>query len=181
MWPSARHSKHTRHCRLIQMLYWSWRSPLRVSRWLRGNRRNASRVSAASRATAGAPAIRNEYRFQEYFQNVPTMTQHAFTSASRYESVGALMLDVESGYQIVGTAEARISPSRLMSGIPKDRAVAAMMRSGISGISPRNTRPTANATSRVSLPHVTPRFPSEAQYRAGSGHPRAGVLSHTNR
>jgi alkylation response protein AidB-like acyl-CoA dehydrogenase len=47
---------------------------------------------------AGASAIRNEYRFQQYFRDVHTMTQHAFSSASRYESVGALMLGVESDW-----------------------------------------------------------------------------------
>lgn len=47
---------------------------------------------------AGASAIRNEYTFQRYFRDVHTMTQHAFTSASRYESVGSLMLGVESDW-----------------------------------------------------------------------------------
>lgn len=40
-------------------------------------------------------------------------------------------------YQIVLTSEARISPSQLMSGSPRQRAVAAMMRSGMSGTSLR--------------------------------------------
>jgi alkylation response protein AidB-like acyl-CoA dehydrogenase len=47
---------------------------------------------------AGASAIRNEYGFQRYFRDAHTMTQHAFSSASRYESVGALMLGVESDW-----------------------------------------------------------------------------------
>lgn len=47
---------------------------------------------------AGASAIRNEYGFQRYFRDVHTMTQHAFSCASRYESVGALMLGVESDW-----------------------------------------------------------------------------------
>jgi alkylation response protein AidB-like acyl-CoA dehydrogenase len=51
-------------------------------------------------AAAGTSAIRNEYRFQQYFRNVHTMTQHAFVSASRYESVGALMLGVESDWAL---------------------------------------------------------------------------------
>jgi len=46
----------------------------------------------------GASAIRNQYRFQQYFRDVHTMTQHAFASASRYESVGALMLGEESDW-----------------------------------------------------------------------------------
>lgn len=41
---------------------------------------------------AGTSAIRNAHRFAEYFRNVHTMNQHAFTSASRFESVGQLML-----------------------------------------------------------------------------------------
>jgi indole-3-acetate monooxygenase len=49
-------------------------------------------------AAAGTSAIRNEYRFQQYFRDAHTMTQHAFSSASRYESVGALMLGRESDW-----------------------------------------------------------------------------------
>jgi alkylation response protein AidB-like acyl-CoA dehydrogenase len=47
---------------------------------------------------AGASAIRNEYNFQRYFRDVHTMTQHAFSCASRYESVGALLLGAESDW-----------------------------------------------------------------------------------
>jgi alkylation response protein AidB-like acyl-CoA dehydrogenase len=49
-------------------------------------------------AAAGTSAIRNEYRFQQYFRDAHTMTQHAYGSANRYESVGALMLDLESDW-----------------------------------------------------------------------------------
>ena len=49
-------------------------------------------------AAAGTSSIRNEYKFQKYFRDVHTITQHAFASASRYESVGALMLGVESDW-----------------------------------------------------------------------------------
>jgi alkylation response protein AidB-like acyl-CoA dehydrogenase len=49
-------------------------------------------------AAAGASAIRNEYKFQQWFRDVHTMTQHAFMCASRYESAGALMLGVESDW-----------------------------------------------------------------------------------
>jgi indole-3-acetate monooxygenase len=49
-------------------------------------------------AAAGASAIRNEYKFQQYFRDVHTITQHAFVSASRYESVGAVMLGAESDW-----------------------------------------------------------------------------------
>lgn len=47
---------------------------------------------------AGASAIRNQYKFQRYFRDARTMTQHAASSASRYESVGAVMLGVESDW-----------------------------------------------------------------------------------
>ena len=47
---------------------------------------------------AGTSAIRNEYQFQKYFRDVHTLSQHAFVSASRYESVGALMLGAESDW-----------------------------------------------------------------------------------
>ena len=49
-------------------------------------------------AAAGTSSIRNEYQFQKYFRDVHTITQHAFASASRYESVGAVMLGVESDW-----------------------------------------------------------------------------------
>jgi alkylation response protein AidB-like acyl-CoA dehydrogenase len=57
----------------------------------------AKAVDLVHEAT-GASAIRNEYRFQQYFRDAHTMTQHAFSSASRYESVGALMLGEESDW-----------------------------------------------------------------------------------
>jgi indole-3-acetate monooxygenase len=49
-------------------------------------------------AAAGASGIRNEYKFQQYFRDVHTISQHAFASSSRYESVGAVMLGVESDW-----------------------------------------------------------------------------------
>jgi alkylation response protein AidB-like acyl-CoA dehydrogenase len=49
-------------------------------------------------AAVGTSSIRNEHKFQKYFRDVHTITQHAFASASRYESVGALMLGVESDW-----------------------------------------------------------------------------------
>jgi hypothetical protein len=49
-------------------------------------------------AAAGTSSIRNEYKFQQCFRDVHTNTQHAFCSASRYESVGALMLGTESDW-----------------------------------------------------------------------------------
>lgn len=49
-------------------------------------------------AAAGSSAIRNENRFQQWFRDVHTMTQHVFVSASRYKSAGALMLGVETDW-----------------------------------------------------------------------------------
>ena len=39
-------------------------------------------------AAAGTSSIRTECKFQQYFRDVHTITQHAFVSASRYESAG---------------------------------------------------------------------------------------------
>ena len=44
---------------------------------------------------AGASAIRNEQTFQRYFRDVHVITQHAFVSASRFESAGQVMLGLE--------------------------------------------------------------------------------------
>jgi hypothetical protein len=49
-------------------------------------------------AAAGTSSIRNEFKFQQYFRDVHTITQPAFVSASRYESAGALMLGEESDW-----------------------------------------------------------------------------------
>jgi hypothetical protein len=46
-------------------------------------------------AAADTLALCNEYKFQQYFRDVHTITQHAFASASRYESVGVRILRVE--------------------------------------------------------------------------------------
>lgn len=56
---------------------------------------------------------------------------------------------VRCSYQIVLTDDVRILPSRLITGTPKCTAVAAMMRSGISGTSSRSTRPRASATAML--------------------------------
>lgn len=41
---------------------------------------------------AGTSAIREEQRFQQYFRDVHTASQHALTSSSRFESLGKLLL-----------------------------------------------------------------------------------------
>ena len=49
-------------------------------------------------AAAGTTAIRNAYRFQQYFRDAHTMSQHGASAASRYASVGAVMLGMESDW-----------------------------------------------------------------------------------
>jgi alkylation response protein AidB-like acyl-CoA dehydrogenase len=49
-------------------------------------------------ACAGTSDIRNERRFQQYFRDVHTLSQHAFSSPGRFESVGKLMLGRESDW-----------------------------------------------------------------------------------
>jgi indole-3-acetate monooxygenase len=56
----------------------------------------AAQAVGVVHAVAGTSAIRNAYKFQQYFREVHTITQRAFASASRYESVGAGILGVES-------------------------------------------------------------------------------------
>jgi alkylation response protein AidB-like acyl-CoA dehydrogenase len=49
-------------------------------------------------ASAGTTGIRDEHRFQQYFRDVHTLSQHAFSSASRFESLGKLLLGRESDW-----------------------------------------------------------------------------------
>jgi alkylation response protein AidB-like acyl-CoA dehydrogenase len=49
-------------------------------------------------AAAGASGIRDQYRFQRHFRDAHTITQHGFACASRYESVGQLLLDRPSDW-----------------------------------------------------------------------------------
>ena len=49
-------------------------------------------------ASAGTTAIRNENRFQQYFRDVHTASQHAFASISRFESAGKVMLGRQSDW-----------------------------------------------------------------------------------
>jgi alkylation response protein AidB-like acyl-CoA dehydrogenase len=49
-------------------------------------------------ACAGTSAIRNEQPFQQRFRDVHTLSQHAFTGAARYESLGKLLLGRESDW-----------------------------------------------------------------------------------
>jgi alkylation response protein AidB-like acyl-CoA dehydrogenase len=47
---------------------------------------------------AGTAGIREEQPFQRYFRDVHTLSQHAFASPSRFESIGKLMLGRESDW-----------------------------------------------------------------------------------
>jgi hypothetical protein len=66
----------------------------------------ANPAKSCRRARCSPPAYpcgdqegrRNEFKFQQYFRDVHTITQRAFVSASRYESAGALMLGKESDW-----------------------------------------------------------------------------------
>jgi alkylation response protein AidB-like acyl-CoA dehydrogenase len=49
-------------------------------------------------AVAGTTGIREEHRFQQYFRDVHTLSQHAFSSAGRFESLGKLLLGRESDW-----------------------------------------------------------------------------------
>ena len=58
----------------------------------------AARAVDLVHAAAGTSSIRNEHRFQQHLRDVHTITQHAFVSASRYESAGQLILGLESDW-----------------------------------------------------------------------------------
>jgi len=47
---------------------------------------------------AGTSSIRLEYSFEKHFRDVHVLTQHAFASANRYESVGKLLLGLETDW-----------------------------------------------------------------------------------
>jgi alkylation response protein AidB-like acyl-CoA dehydrogenase len=49
-------------------------------------------------ASAGTTAIREAALFQKYFRDVHTITQHAFGSASRFESAGQLLLGLDTDW-----------------------------------------------------------------------------------
>jgi indole-3-acetate monooxygenase len=53
-------------------------------------------------AAAGTTGIRDEYRFQRHFRDVHTITQHAYISASRYESGGQYFLGVPIEWPFYG-------------------------------------------------------------------------------
>jgi alkylation response protein AidB-like acyl-CoA dehydrogenase len=46
-------------------------------------------------AAVGASGIRREYAFQKYFRDIHVITQHGFICASRYESVGQILMGLE--------------------------------------------------------------------------------------
>jgi alkylation response protein AidB-like acyl-CoA dehydrogenase len=53
-------------------------------------------------AAVGATGIRCEYAFQRHFRDVHVLTQHAFVCASRYESVGRLLLGLDPEWSFFG-------------------------------------------------------------------------------
>lgn len=63
---------------------------------------SAARAVGLIHEAAGTSAVRNTYPFQQHFRDVHTMTQHAASSACRYESIGALMLGEASDWPFFG-------------------------------------------------------------------------------
>ena len=59
----------------------------------------AGKVVDLVHAAVGTTGIRNEHRFQQYFRDVHTVSQHAFGSPTRFESVGKLLLGKESDWE----------------------------------------------------------------------------------
>ena len=55
----------------------------------------ASKVVSLIHEAAGLSALRESYRLQKHWRDVNTITQHAYTSESRYESIGQLMFGLE--------------------------------------------------------------------------------------
>jgi len=53
-------------------------------------------------AAVGTTGLRNEHAFQKHFRDVRTLAHHAYVSASRYESVGQLMLGVDPEWPFYG-------------------------------------------------------------------------------
>jgi indole-3-acetate monooxygenase len=53
-------------------------------------------------AVAGTTGIREEHRFERYFRDIHTISQHGFISASRFESVGQLLLGVPVEWPFYG-------------------------------------------------------------------------------
>jgi alkylation response protein AidB-like acyl-CoA dehydrogenase len=58
----------------------------------------AGKVVDLVHSAVGTTEIRNEHRFQQYFRDVHTVSQHAFGSPERFESVGKLLLGKESDW-----------------------------------------------------------------------------------
>jgi indole-3-acetate monooxygenase len=53
-------------------------------------------------AAVGTSGVRDEHRFQRYFRDVHTITQHGFISAARYESGGQYFLGVPIEWPFYG-------------------------------------------------------------------------------
>jgi len=49
-------------------------------------------------SVVGTSGIRAEQRFQQYFRDVHTVSQHAFSTPSRFESIGKLLLGRETDW-----------------------------------------------------------------------------------
>jgi alkylation response protein AidB-like acyl-CoA dehydrogenase len=60
--------------------------------------RSSAKVVELVHQAAGTSAIRREQPFERYFRDVHVITQHAFGSASRFESVGKLLFGKETDW-----------------------------------------------------------------------------------
>jgi indole-3-acetate monooxygenase len=63
---------------------------------------SAAKAVDLMHAAAGTTGIRDEHRFQRHFRDAHTITQHAFISASRYESGGQYFVGVPIEWPFYG-------------------------------------------------------------------------------
>jgi alkylation response protein AidB-like acyl-CoA dehydrogenase len=60
--------------------------------------KSAADIATLVHQAAGTTGIRNEQPFERFFRDAHTITQHAFGSAARFESVGKLLLGQETDW-----------------------------------------------------------------------------------
>ena len=63
---------------------------------------SSAKVVDLVQAIAGTTGVREEHRFQRHFRDVHTLIQHAYASASRYESAGQYLLGVPIEWPFYG-------------------------------------------------------------------------------
>lgn len=60
--------------------------------------RSAADAVVLVHEVAGTSAVRNQADFQRHFRDIHVITQHAFASTSRYESIGKLLFELETDW-----------------------------------------------------------------------------------